>query len=336
MLVSVIIPTYNRLDSLLRLLESLEQQTIQPDAFEVVVVDDGSFYESAIITERPYPFALQYIRQANSGATIARNNGAKHSSGDVLIVIDDDVTVSPAALEALADLCYRHSDVVVMGTLISCSNESHPSPFLDLALETVNKYAHAGVADGKDREIHFSWCNTQLLAVRRIDFFALDMLQDPTGGWPNWDDVDFGYRSHLAGYRLLQSGKATGYHWDNSLHSLEASCNRWQRASKSAVRLFKVHPNLQPHISMLLDKTPIVWSQDSPILGVKKCFRNVLASKLAVRVMKELVTILEKNYPVRKTWLKKLYFLIQGSYMTRGYCEGLQRTHDIQTEIEKI
>jgi glycosyltransferase involved in cell wall biosynthesis len=324
MLASVIIPTYNRPDTVLRLLDSLTRQTLSPAAFEVIVVDDGSTYDSSLITQQQYPFALKYLRQPNSGATIARNNGAQHSQGDVLVVIDDDVTVTPPVLAALTDLCCRETAVLVMGTLISRSEDPAPSPFTQSALAAVNNYDHAGSGDNQDRELLFSWCNTQLLAVRRADFFALGMLQDPTGGWPNWDDVDFGYRAHLAGFRLLQSSQAVGYHWDNSLRSLAAACNRWQRAGQSAVRLFQTHPGLQPHLPMLQDKTPVNWSQDSPKLVIKKAVRRLLAVSPMIWLMEQAAAVIEQGYPKHQGVLLRLYSWIQGSYMALGYREGLQ------------
>ncbi|MCB8968161.1 MAG: glycosyltransferase [Ardenticatenaceae bacterium] len=322
--VSVIIPTYNRPDSVLKLLDSLCTQTLSPQQFEVIVVDDGSTYDEAVITKRPFPFSLQYIRQQNSGATITRNNGAQHSQGEVLVVIDDDVTVAPEALQALSELCLREEKVLVMGTLITRSVVEPPPPFIVCALGAINKRPHAGSQDQQDREVHFSWANTQLLAVKRADFYELGMLQDPTGGWPNWDDVDFGYRAHLAGFRLLQSGQATGYHWDNSLRDLESTCNRWQRACKSAVRLFEVHPGLIPHLPMLHDKMPINWSQDSANMVARKLLRRVLALGPSVWLLQKMAQQLERGYPARKKWLCWLYLLIQGSYMSRGYREGLR------------
>lgn len=321
--VSVIIPTYNRPESVMKLLDSLSQQTLPPEQFEVIVVDDGSTYDDRVVTERPYPFKLRYIRQENSGATIARNNGARGSQGEQLVFIDDDITVSPGALQAVVDLCLREPQALVMGTLISRSVEDPPSPFTNSVLKDVNKQPHAGGGNGQDLEVNFSWCNTQLLAMRRDDFFGLGMLQDPTGGWPNWDDVDLGYRAYLAGYRLLKSGQAVAYHWDNSLRSLEAACNRWQRACKSAVRLLEVHPGLLPHLPMLRDKTPVVLARDSPRLVVRKLLRQISASKPVLWCMEQGVRMLERLHP-SPVLQSSLYLWIQGSYMYRGYREGLR------------
>jgi glycosyltransferase involved in cell wall biosynthesis len=328
-LVRVIIPTYNRKANILRLLDNLRQQTLPPDQFEVLVMDDGSTYDPSDIIEQTYPFVVQYLRQKNQGATIARNNAARQSRGEVLVFMDDDVTISPPTLAALAETCQTQAQVIAMGSLIARTAEEEPSPFTRRMLEVANASPHASYSNGKDHELHFTWCNTELLAVQRSDFFALDMLQDPTGGWPNWDDVDFGYRAHQKGYRLIQSGKATGYHWDYSLGDLKAACKRWQRAGNSAVRLFQVYPDLKSVIPMLVDKTPIEWSKDSPRLILRKVLYRIVASKPVLSGMEYGVTILEQISPSGKL-LAAFYRWIQGSYMLRGYQEGLQQTRLVQ------
>lgn len=320
MLVSVIIPTYKRKESVLRALESVCQQTLSPDRFEVIVVDDGSTYDAQEIVDKTFPFQFQFLRKQNEGATIARNYGVRRSQGDVLVFMDDDVTMSPQTLAVLADACLREEKIVAMGTLVSRSPEE-PGLFTQDALAIANEGV---LVNGRatDQFVHFSHCNTQLLAVKRDAFFSLGMLQDPTGGWPNWDDVDFGYRAHLAGFRLLQVAQAIGEHWDYSLADLGAACRRWQKAGRSAVRLFQVHPDLQPHIPMFDDKVPIRWRQDSPRLILRKMLRAAASAPPIVWSMEKMTRLLEAKYPSQKL-LHMLYRWIQGAYMYRGYYEGL-------------
>ncbi|RMH02240.1 MAG: glycosyltransferase family 2 protein [Chloroflexi bacterium] len=328
--VSVVIPTYNRPESVLRTLDSLCRQTLPFAEFEVVVVDDGSNYEAARVAKRPFPFSFRFIRQPNQGATIARNNGVSQTSGEVLVFIDDDVTISPEALAVLAEACLTHERIIAMGTLISRSDSDAPSPFTRDALALANA-RYAGNGRYTDEFVPFVECNTQLLAVRREDFMALGMLQDPTGGWPNWDDVDFGYRAHLAGFRLLRCGQAVGEHWDYSLADLQKACLRWQRAGKSAVRLFQVHPGLRPHIPMFADKTPVTWGEDPPRLVIRKLVRQVSATPLVVWSMEQIVRVLERVYP-SPGLLRPFYRWIQGNYMYRGYREGLRVYHTGEIE----
>jgi hypothetical protein len=183
-------------------------------------------------------------------------------------------------------------------------------------------------------EIHFSDFNTELLSCRRSDFFALGMLQDPTmgHGWPNWDDVDFAYRAHLRGFQLLQSGGAIGEHWDHSISDWVTACQRWYRASKSAVWLLKRHCALESEIPMLYDKTPLTWGKDPPRLIARKLARRLLSSSPIKGATQEIVGILEKKYP-SPVVLGRLYYLLHGAYMFQGYRDGLQQFKLVRAEV---
>src|SRR3990172_2174413 len=73
---SVIIPTYNRREQLLKCLRALQAQSILPQEFEVIVIDDGSTdnTETAVRSEG-FPFSLKYLRQDHQGPGMARNLG---------------------------------------------------------------------------------------------------------------------------------------------------------------------------------------------------------------------------------------------------------------------
>ena len=321
--VSVIIPTYNRQDSVLRLLDSLGKQSLDPGSFEVLVVDDGSSFEPERLARRNFPFAFQLVRQENSGATRARNRGAEGSRGAVLVFIDDDVVVSERTLEALARACLAdEARTIAIGTLITC-NENESSSFTRVAIAEEDRYQPNLDRQPVDREAHFTRCNTQLLAVRQDHFFELGMLQDPTGGWPNWDDVDFGYRAYLAGFRLVQCGSAIGEHWDGSLATLDTASKRMFRASKSAVRLFQRYPGLQAYIPMYADKVPVNWRVDSPGLILRKLLRRLLSTWASISVMEKVAAFLDKKNPSSPV-LDKIYLWMIRGYMLQGYRQGLR------------
>ena len=317
--VTIIIPTYNRKDSVLRMLDSLKRQTYPMDRFEVIVVDDGSTDDTQSIDNQQFPYNFRYVRQKNQGATIARNHGVTISTAEILVFIDDDITISPKTLEALAGVHCHKTKVLVMGKLIKRNKGSSPYTSIMLASPDHIEPTHE-LAD-----LHFLECNTELLSCKRSDFLDLGMLQDPTEGygWPNWDDVDFGYRAHLKGYRLLQSSSAIGEHWDYSIADRTLACQRWYRASKSAVWLFKKHQPLQNLIPMLYDKTPLDWAQDSPLLITRKLARSLVSSRPMLKSMEKIASILEQLYP-SPIVLRRLYYLLQGAYMFQGYREGLR------------
>lgn len=290
------------------------------DRLSVVVVDDGSTDDTSTIVNQQFPFTLRYVQQKNQGATAARNYGATVSQSEILVFIDDDVTISPQTLEAFAEKFSQKEKILVMGTIIKRSSVN-ASVYTPVVLTMA---AHSLIAYD-DAEFHFVDCNSELLACKRSDFFDIGMFQDPTGGngWPNWDDVDFGYRAHLKGFRLLGASKAIAEHWDYSISSRITACQRFYRAGRSAVWLFKRHPELQTHIPMLNDKTPLAWGQDSPLLIARKLARHVMSSPPVLGSLVKLVSILEQYYP-SPVVLRRLYYLLHGANLFQGYREGLR------------
>lgn len=100
---SVIIPSYNRSASLRLALASLCGQDYPPDRVEVVVVlDGGSDDSAAMLRGADWPFRLRVVEQANQGISAARNTGAAHATGQVLVFMDDDMEARPAFLAAHA------------------------------------------------------------------------------------------------------------------------------------------------------------------------------------------------------------------------------------------
>ena len=91
--VSVIIPTYNRPARLASCLESLAQQGLPMEHFEVIVVDDGG-RTSLDPVVRPFQDRLNIslVKQQNTGPAGARNTGVANASGEFIAFIDDDCT----------------------------------------------------------------------------------------------------------------------------------------------------------------------------------------------------------------------------------------------------
>src|SRR5690242_3284266 len=91
---SVVIATYNRHELLRRLLAQLDDQTLDPSHYEVVVVDDGSNDDvRAALGEYRPRYALRLERQPNAGASAARQRAVELATGAVVVVVDDDMQV---------------------------------------------------------------------------------------------------------------------------------------------------------------------------------------------------------------------------------------------------
>lgn len=117
--VSVIVPAYNAADTIGACLESvLAQRTTE--SFEVIVVDDGSTDGTAEVAEQ-YE-GVRVLRQSNSGASAARNLGAREAQGWILCFIDADCVATHAWLDALAGAIRAGADGV-KGSLLTRQTE---------------------------------------------------------------------------------------------------------------------------------------------------------------------------------------------------------------------
>jgi glycosyltransferase involved in cell wall biosynthesis len=86
--VSVVIPSRNREESLKKVIENIKN--LDYEDIEIIVIDDGSDRKYSLINEE-----ILILRNKNSlGASICRNIGIKHASGEYILMIDDDVTIT--------------------------------------------------------------------------------------------------------------------------------------------------------------------------------------------------------------------------------------------------
>jgi glycosyltransferase involved in cell wall biosynthesis len=85
--ISIVVPTFNSAKVLGTCLESLTNQTVGRERYEVIVVDDGSTDETRDVVSK-YP--VKYIYQRNSGPAVARNNGVRQAEGEIILFTDAD------------------------------------------------------------------------------------------------------------------------------------------------------------------------------------------------------------------------------------------------------
>lgn len=92
--VSVIICTYNRAQFLPQVLQGLAIQTLAPDLFEIILVDNNSKDQTAEICtdfrQKNPSINFRYVLETRQGLSFARNRGIDEAQSDILVFIDDD------------------------------------------------------------------------------------------------------------------------------------------------------------------------------------------------------------------------------------------------------
>lgn len=103
-LVSVIIPTYNRSNKVLKAIESVLSQTYAH--IQLIVVDDGSEDDTRARLENLDGF--QYVLQPHAGQAVARNTGLQYATGELIASLDSDDYWSAEFVEKCVQAMQRY------------------------------------------------------------------------------------------------------------------------------------------------------------------------------------------------------------------------------------
>lgn len=128
MKLSVIIPFYKADAWVCATLDSLLDQDLAPDDFEIIVVDDGSPEEPVnlkrYVAEHPN---VKYLWKENGGCSSARNRGLEVAQGDWVYFCDADDYVQPQVLGQLLDIGNELScDMIFANPLVIGDEEPLP------------------------------------------------------------------------------------------------------------------------------------------------------------------------------------------------------------------
>jgi len=237
---SVIVPTYGRAELLLALLERLAAQTLPPERFEVVAVDDGSPTPIVADTAR-YPFALTLLRQANAGPGAARNLALSHVRAPLVLILNDDAVPAPDLLARhLAAHAEAPPKTAVLGTF-RFAPELLASPFVQLLDSSDLLFDFDHLRHGELHDWRFFWtCNLSLPAdaLRAVGGFDAERFREAIV-----EDVELGYRLGREGWQVLHREDAVCHH----AHRVtpRGYFDRMLRLGVNLVRMWRKHRDPQ-------------------------------------------------------------------------------------------
>lgn len=111
-MISVIIPLYNKENSIRQSIESVLSQSYHD--IELIIVDDGSTDKSAEIVEGIDDERISLIRQSNGGPSTARNAGLLRAKGEWTVFLDADDELCDEALSNMVAKCQQYSDADII------------------------------------------------------------------------------------------------------------------------------------------------------------------------------------------------------------------------------
>ena len=113
---SIIVPVYNVEQYIFRCLDSIYNQDLPDDFFEVILVNDGTMDNSIEVIQKILErhTNIIVINQENQGPSVARNNGIAKARGEFLLMIDSDDLLYDNSLSPLLDVAIQTKADLVM------------------------------------------------------------------------------------------------------------------------------------------------------------------------------------------------------------------------------
>lgn len=237
---SVVIPTFNRPEELARCLSALEASSFDASQFEVVVVNDGGHSPQKFL--RDVPANLRILTQQNRGPAAARNFGARSSRGKFLAFTDDDCVPSAEWLFQLERSLNNRPDALHAGRTI---NSLTGNPFSETSQCLVD-YVHQYYNDTSANRTRFFASNNIAMSARRFD---------ESGGFDESlraaEDRDFcrTWHNHGWGFNYVPEAIVSHSH-DLSLATLQrqhfaygrGALPYWRKAARKGGSRLKVEP----------------------------------------------------------------------------------------------
>jgi glycosyltransferase involved in cell wall biosynthesis len=249
-LVSVVVPTFNRPEGLLRVLNAFEQQRPNDLPFELVVVDDGSDDGTSelLASWRSRRYPLRFARQANGGPARARNRALAVASGEIVLFGGDDIEPHPDLVSEHVREHHRRGDprVAVLGLTRWPEGEELTSTMRHIDGPGAQQFSYAVFTDGAEYDFrHFYTSN---VSVRR------DLLRREAGGFSTdfpaaaFEDAELAYRLSMRGMRIVY--RASALAWHHHHYDARSFFQRQLKCGEMADVFVRAHPQLAKWIDL--------------------------------------------------------------------------------------
>lgn len=248
MKLSVVIPTYQRRDSLEVVLPSLLQQSFPADDYELLLCDAGSTDGTKELVEALQDARLKFLPGPNAGRSGARNRGVRAAAGDLILFTDADIIADP---ELLAEHWASHQKFpgdAVVGCEVQVDSLQQ--------YEAYHKAPQDHARHNPKRELlPWHYFLTGNASATKADLLRVGIFDESFTGYGH-EDLELGYRLQKAGCRLRYRAQAVNYHWHPV--PFEEQCQKMFLAGKSTVRFWKKHRDLR--IPLIMGMNPLSLS----------------------------------------------------------------------------
>jgi GT2 family glycosyltransferase len=238
---SVVIPTFNRKDTVLQVLDALGRQTLRTASYEVIAVDDGSRDGTpGLLTEYSASYGLQVLTQANTGPAGARNRGVRAAKGEIIVFLGDDTVPEPEFLEVHLR-SHREAGarrIAVLG-YTGWPRDRRVTPFLHHINEYGLQFGYELIVDPES--VPFNFFYTSNISVPKQALLEAGLF-DTTFPDAAWEDIELSYRLSRNGFVIVYRPRAVVRH--HHTITFESFRRRQERSGRAAAIFYRKHPEL--------------------------------------------------------------------------------------------
>lgn len=288
--------------------------------YEIVVVDDGSKPPLAL---EPMAGPLhRLIRLDREGRSAARNAGAATARADILVFIDDDITVGHGFVEDHLRAQKEWPGVLATGA-IRLPDETALTPFGRFRRQLEQN----GLPQGRGLTPLRNFCAAGNMSIRRAAFEELGGFDR---GLESSEDQDLALRHTARGGPIAYLPEAAGLHRDEAL-DLPRYCRRTEWGSEHMVAFCRRYPEWADNRERDRVNGPTRWGEEPLPASVKKTLKSLLATGPCRAGLSALAGALERAAP-ESAALQSLYRALLGLHTFRGHRRGLQRLASTSVE----
>jgi glycosyltransferase involved in cell wall biosynthesis len=252
--ISVVVPTYNRIDTLRAVLPTLLEQTLPADAYEIVIADsrsdDGTveYLRDVCASQGEH---VRYVPGAYAGRGAARKAGIGAARAPVVLFTDADILASPTLLERHAD--GQRASGGRRTAIVGC--ELQVRTLDDYRLQREDAQRRHPLHPATRRHLSWLYFLTGNASVRREDLLRVGCFDEQFTGYGH-EDLELGYRLQKDGVEIVYDAEAVNYHWHPV--GFAEQVGRMELAGVSTVRFYNKHRDMM--VKAYLGMTPIsLW-----------------------------------------------------------------------------
>lgn len=207
--VSVVIPTMNRIDSLIRTVNKLRTGTVIPN--ELIIVDQSTDAETSFKTKQyleniETSIKCRYVYQDVPSLTKARNNGMRYVSNEIVIQMDDDVDVDSNTIENIVALFSKYDDLSMVAGINRGGGPSNSivgyifgkKSYQKRNIGHVTHSMYGRFPQKYEGEIETEWAMGFFFVIRKSLFEKWNLQWDENlKGYAYAEDLDFSYNYYI-------------------------------------------------------------------------------------------------------------------------------------------